>query len=155
MMRDRVMKAHYWKRAKKAKLPNAYTAAIQDYMTRPKVNSMDFHRYSGQTGGRVVIQMKKRESPLSEVMVTIMNREGQEIERGKAQFGGGCAWVYKNTVRTKGLEGLKFIVDVKDHLGNATQAVHSWNAGEVVNRYRWIDPPMEGLAELMGVKVSP
>jgi hypothetical protein len=32
MMNDPVKKAYYWNRAKKLRLPNAYTAAITDYM---------------------------------------------------------------------------------------------------------------------------
>ncbi|MBT1706225.1 hypothetical protein, partial [Chryseosolibacter indicus] len=33
-------KAFYWRRAKKLKLPNAYTAAIADYMRKPKLEEV-------------------------------------------------------------------------------------------------------------------
>src|ERR1041384_1030594 len=41
MMKDPVKKAEYKEIAKKMRLPNAYTAAITDYMRNPKIEALD------------------------------------------------------------------------------------------------------------------
>lgn len=38
-MLDPARKEYYWKKAKKLKLPNAYTAAITDYMRQPQITT--------------------------------------------------------------------------------------------------------------------
>ncbi|MBT1701706.1 hypothetical protein [Chryseosolibacter indicus] len=40
MMLDPERKAYYWRRARKLKLPNAYTAAIADYMRKPRIDEV-------------------------------------------------------------------------------------------------------------------
>ena len=40
---DPEKKAYYQKRAKMLKLPNAYTAAVTDYMRKPKIMKSSFH----------------------------------------------------------------------------------------------------------------
>jgi hypothetical protein len=139
MMRDDVMKAFYWKRAKKLKLPNAYTAAIKDYMCKTRVSAIDLKRYTGKVGGSVTVYASKEHSSVSEVFVTVMTKEGQEIEKGKA-IPHGSVWMYKNTVKTNGAEGLRFIVETKDVLNNWTRATKILGE-EVYVTYGWNAPP--------------
>jgi hypothetical protein len=139
MMKDDVMKVFYWKRAKKLKLPNGYTAAIKDYMCRTRVTEVDLKRYTGKVGGSITVYASKQHSSVSEVFVTVMTKEGQEIEKGKAVLN-GSVWMYKNTVKTNGPEGLRFIVETKDVLNNWTHATKVVGA-EVFALYGWNPPP--------------
>jgi hypothetical protein len=145
MMRDEAMKAFYWKRAKKLKLPNAYTAAIKDYMCKTRVSAIDLKRYTGKVGGNINIFAAKDSSSVSEVFVTIMTKEGQEIEKGKAVLN-GSVWTYKNTVKTNGAEGLRFIVETKDALNNWTRATQALGE-KVFATYGWNAPPTADVAK--------
>jgi hypothetical protein len=139
MMRDDTMKVFYWKRAKKLKLPNGYTAAIKDYMCKTRVTAVDLKRYTGKVGGSVAVYASKQHSSVSEVFVTVMTKEGQEIEKGKAVLN-GSVWMYKNTVKTNGAEGLRFVVETKDALNNWTRATKTLGE-EVYVTYGWNAPP--------------
>ncbi|MBT1705710.1 hypothetical protein, partial [Chryseosolibacter indicus] len=46
-------KAYYWKRAKKLKLPNAYTAAIADYMRKPKIEELTINASNAAVNLRI------------------------------------------------------------------------------------------------------
>jgi hypothetical protein len=48
-MLDPAKKEYYWKKAKKMKLPNAYTAAITDYMRKPTVTVIHKNKNGGVT----------------------------------------------------------------------------------------------------------
>lgn len=140
VMHDPVMKAFYWKQAKKLKLPNAYTAAIKDYMCKTKVHAVDLKKYTGKVGGIITILAEKKHASVSEVKVTVMTKEGQEIEMGNATRRDSGTWIYKNTVHTNGAEGLRFIIYTKDLLGNWTRA--SRTSDEPLScTYGWSSPP--------------
>src|SRR5688500_15223775 len=47
MMKDADMKAYYKRIAKQLALPNAYTAAITDYMRKPQISGVDPKKYTG------------------------------------------------------------------------------------------------------------
>lgn len=145
MMRDAARKKYYAKKAKqgKVKLPNAYTAAIADYMRKTDVASVNLESYTGNVGGRVVIKAERQDFGISEMVVTVMTKGGQAIETGKAvQYGSG-AWIYKNKVKTDGVGDLRFVVDAVDTLGKKTQAVQEWGDGLRCS-YWWIEPPAKG-----------
>jgi hypothetical protein len=48
--------------------------------------------------------------------------------------------MYKNTVKTNGAEGLRFVVETKDVLNNWTRATKTLGA-EVAATYGWNPPP--------------
>lgn len=49
-MEDPALKAYYWRKAQKLKLPNAYTAALTDYMRKGKIESVNRKKYTGKIG---------------------------------------------------------------------------------------------------------
>ena len=63
-MLDPDKKAYYWKKAKKLKLPNAYTAAITDYMRKPVMTVL-----SKSPNGDVHAVVSKKDFPLKKVEV--------------------------------------------------------------------------------------
>lgn len=75
-MKDPEKKAYYWTKARKLKLPNAYTAAITDYMRRPAVSKVDISKPNGNAHGHLVITASKKEFALSSVEVNFLDKEG-------------------------------------------------------------------------------
>lgn len=71
------LKAYYTQKARQLKLPNAYTAAITDYLRKAKV--MAFTRSSFSPKKETVIQILVEKPPfkVSNMKIIICNREGE------------------------------------------------------------------------------
>jgi hypothetical protein len=121
-MRDTVKKGYYWQKARQMKLPNAYTAAITDFMRNAKVQSIDIIRYTGRAGGSIVIDAYRKDFTISEVHVTIGTKTGLEIENGKAVRNTSGKWVYKSSVNTFDPKELIIVAGVMDPLGKTMHA---------------------------------
>jgi len=87
---DADKKAYYQKKAKKLKLPNAYTAAITDYMRRPKLTSSTNHDKS------VTCYVEKKNFALQQVEVVLRNttNDGEEVRLAAASAG---EWMFRLT----------------------------------------------------------
>src|SRR5687768_6445916 len=48
MMKVPAKKAEYWEKSRKLNLPNAYTAAITEYMRHPEITNVDLSAYQGK-----------------------------------------------------------------------------------------------------------
>jgi hypothetical protein len=81
---DPQAKAYYQQKARKLKLPNAYTAAITDFMRKPKVNIM-------KSGSVTTYAISKKDFALKKVELVLMNESGQ-IESTAGKESGG-AWI--------------------------------------------------------------
>jgi len=66
VLKDPVKKEYYQRKSKKLKLPNAYTAAITDYMRNPRLNQTN-HSPAGVT---YVVDKKDFEITKAEVMIS-------------------------------------------------------------------------------------
>jgi hypothetical protein len=144
MIRDDAMKEYYSRKAKKMKLPNAYTAAITDYMRKIKVEIISTKHYTGKAGGRIVIVAHKKDFTISEVQVTITTRSGNTIESGRAIRNTSGEWIYKNTINATVLEEQIIKVDTKDSHGNITHATHRPGYKPFCT-YSWEDVPLRTL----------
>jgi hypothetical protein len=121
-MRDPQQKAYYWEKARKLRLPNAYTAAITDYMRKPAVSKVDTSRFHGHAGDRVVITAGKKAFPLASVEVTIANAHGIPIANSMALPKNlrKNEWTLRMPVPIAEKE-TQFIVTAKDHAGNVSR----------------------------------
>jgi hypothetical protein len=72
---DADQKAYYQKKARKLKLPNAYTAAIADYMRSAKV--MQVNRYADRT----TFFVQKKDFDLEQVDIVLNNDSGETETR--------------------------------------------------------------------------
>jgi hypothetical protein len=72
---DAEKKEYYQKKARKLKLPNAYTAAIADYMRTPKVEQVNAY------GDTVTYSVAKKDFALDKVNVIVRRPSGEEIVR--------------------------------------------------------------------------
>jgi len=81
---DAEQKAFYQKKAKKLKLPNAYTAAIADYMRSAKVTQLS--RYADKT----TFMIRKKDFDVAQVDVVVNNHSGEQeirtLPKGKSFF---------------------------------------------------------------------
>lgn len=120
MMLNPEMKAYYWQKAKKLKLPNAYTAAIADFMRKSSVQQISTKRYSGKAGGSISITANKKDFAVAEVNVTLTSGTGEVIEKGRATRTSKGEWVYRNTASVAAPESVTITVETKDRAGNRT-----------------------------------
>jgi len=70
ILKDPIKKEYYQRKAKKLKLPNAYTAAITDYMRNPRLNQ------TGHSTLGVTYLVDKKDFEVSKVEVIMYNSEG-------------------------------------------------------------------------------
>jgi hypothetical protein len=98
MMEDEDKKLYYKKLAKKLKVPNAYTAAITDYMRKPEVGGIDAKQYKGKPGGEIIISASKKGISLERVDVIISSPDNEVIEYGTAERGTISAWGYRSNL---------------------------------------------------------
>jgi len=99
-MENEEKKAHYKKLAKKLKLPNAYTAAITDYMRKPEISGVDTKRYNGKPGGEIGIIAEKKGIKVERVNVIISSPNNDVIEYGTAHRNTINGWGYQSRLIT-------------------------------------------------------
>jgi hypothetical protein len=123
MMKDPIKKAEYKEIAKRLQLPNAYTAAITDYMRNPQIEALDLANYSGKADEAIKVTVSKKGFEIQEVEVTVVDQIGEVIEEGKAVKGPGNEWTYKTTNNNKEKGSSKFLIKVRDRTGNTRERI--------------------------------
>lgn len=83
-MHDPQKKSFYTAKAKKLKLPNAYTAAISDYMRKSVVSDVNVSRYNGKTGDVISMKISKRDFDVRHAEIILYDKEGIQFESGVA-----------------------------------------------------------------------
>jgi hypothetical protein len=103
MMANPEKKAEYKERAKQLNLPNAYTAAIAEYLRKPEIQEIEVVT-SSEKIEEIKIAASKKGFDLETVTVSIENQEGRVIEKGEAKKAGGNNWSLKplSSVTLKG-----------------------------------------------------
>jgi hypothetical protein len=115
MMLDPKKKAHYLHKSKTLNLPNAYTAAITDYMRKPQIHSI---KVKEDTDGSksVCVYAGKTGFSVASVKVSIVY-EGTVLEEGNATNQNNVdGWVFN--ISSTAPPGSKFLVVVTDWTGN-------------------------------------
>ncbi len=74
VIRDPANKEYYDRKAKKLKLPNAYTAAITDYMRTPQVKEIE------KRLDTVTYKVSKKDFDVKSIELKVVNAKGEEIE---------------------------------------------------------------------------
>jgi hypothetical protein len=81
---DPQKKSFYAAKAKKLKLPNAYTAAISEYMRKSVIGDIKVSRYNGNAVGVISMKISKKDFDVCHAEVTLYDKEGVELESGVA-----------------------------------------------------------------------
>jgi hypothetical protein len=96
-MLDPEKKAYYWRKAKKLKLPNAYTAAVSDYMRKGEIKEIDTKQYKGKAGDVIKLKIRKKDFAVRKVEVMILSGDGNFIESAVAVKKDNDVFIYKAT----------------------------------------------------------
>jgi hypothetical protein len=115
-------KCEYYRKKKKM-YQSIWNAAISDFMSKPKVQTIDLKDYKGLPGNEIRISARDR-FKFEAVIVTILNILGQIIESGPAFARSSSEymeWVYKTTVMNPSYKDSKVVVRVVDLVGNVVQ----------------------------------
>jgi hypothetical protein len=122
VMADADMKAYYKSIALQLALPNAYTAAITDYLRKPKISEVDTSGYNGRLGDSVKITASKKHFKLASVNVIIASEDNRVLEQGPAQWQGGDQWEFRGEALLLSPEDSYVImVTATDQMGGKTQ----------------------------------
>jgi hypothetical protein len=78
-MEDPKKKAYYQQKAQQLKLPNAYTAAITDYLRKAKVVAMTRSSFSAKKGDEVIIKLLKSAFKISQIKTILCNQHGEVL----------------------------------------------------------------------------
>jgi hypothetical protein len=123
MMKNAGKKAYYTRIARKLELPNAYTAAITDYMRKPEIHGVDTGKYTAKAGGSIRINARKKDFSLDAVNVIVTSPDDKIIELGAAQFKAG-EWIFKSALASRDPYASCVIhISATDHLGVSTQKI--------------------------------
>jgi hypothetical protein len=120
-MKDPALKAYYWERARKLNLPNAYTAAVTDYMRKGRIDSIDQSNYTGNANERIVVLVSKKGFSVKQVAVSLTTNTGTPIEQGLAVEKTPGIWIYKTTTRAPDPENVVATVSAIDTNGKAVR----------------------------------
>jgi hypothetical protein len=91
------LKAYYLERAQTLGLPNAYTAALTDYMRKGSIESVDRSGYTGKANEAIGVTVRKKGFSVKEVTVSLTTNAGMLIERGSATEKTPGMWIYTTT----------------------------------------------------------
>jgi hypothetical protein len=120
MMRDPGKKAEYKEIAKLENLPNAYTAAVTEYMRKPEIGEVDASQYDGKAGKEIKVSARKKGFELQVVEVIILDENGQVVDGGKAKRGSGDEWIYSSSNPTLDKAFLIKVI-VRDRINNSIE----------------------------------
>jgi hypothetical protein len=110
MMKNPERKAYYSKKAKKLNLPNAYTAAIADYM-RVMEMTIEVSKESGSDTDHIIcIHVTKKHFDIPAVEITIQDADRNIIEKGTGDVGVRGLWIYKPTDRLLANFGSYYVI---------------------------------------------
>jgi hypothetical protein len=96
MMSDPARKLEYQEKAKKLNLPNAYTAAITDYMRKPEIKEVSVVTEVDKAT-EITMVVEKRGFEVDGVEIKVVDNEGNTIQAGAAKNIGGSSWAFKLT----------------------------------------------------------
>jgi hypothetical protein len=126
MMNDPDMKAYYKRIARQLALPNAYTAAITDYMRKPQINEVNTKKYAFKSGGEILISARKKNFKLDAVNVIVSSHDNQIIEVDKAKYNGAGQWIFRSTLSSPSpYASYSVMVTATDRMGSSTQQIVS------------------------------
>jgi hypothetical protein len=112
-MRDPSKKQYYQAQARKLALPNAYTAALTDFMRKPSVDVVT------RKGQRVVVRAGKKGFALASVKIIATDSNSVTLATYKTSLSNECKneWVTHIPIETD-VDDHSLLIVVKDQAGN-------------------------------------
>jgi len=107
---------NYYKK-KRRKKQTVWNCAVADYLMNPTIDSINIREYRGKKGDSIVVCANDKYAVAS-VVVSIVDAQGLEIERGPAVCDYMPGWTYTSVKKNRNLRGCKVVVEVTDVPGN-------------------------------------
>ncbi|WP_276374881.1 hypothetical protein [Chryseolinea sp. H1M3-3] len=128
MMKNPERKEYYRKKAKKLKLPNAYTAAIADYMRMMEM-TIEVAKESGSDIDYIIrIHVTKKHFDITAVEIIIQDADRNIIEKGAAYIAVRGLWIYNPTDKLLATPGLYCVIaTAADATGKTIEKEISWS----------------------------
>jgi hypothetical protein len=121
IMLDPEKKAYYWRKAKKLELPNAYTAAVCDYMRKGEIREIDTRQYKGKAGDVIRIKVNKKDFSIHKVEAMLLDADGKVIEGALAIKKDDSTFFYKTTVTFIEKASVTIRIRIFDHYSNTVE----------------------------------
>jgi hypothetical protein len=107
-------KAEYTEIAKRENLPNAYTAAVTEYMRKPEILEVD-----QSSDKEIKVIAKKKGFAIKEVEVVLIGETGEVIQEGTAVRGLADDWIFLLKFDNPQVaEAKNILIKVRDHVDN-------------------------------------
>jgi hypothetical protein len=122
-MEDPKKKAYYQQKARQLKLPNAYTAAITDYLRKAKVVAMTRSSFSAKKGDEVIIKLLKSAFKIGQIKVILCSQQGEVLSEQTL----ASSEVIKHTFRfefTDDFPDYGMLKVITDELGDHEYTIH-------------------------------
>jgi len=78
---DKKQKVYYTQKARQLKLPNAYTAAITDYLRKAKVTVITRSSFAAKKGDIIDIRMSKSVFKINSISVMVCDKDGKALSK--------------------------------------------------------------------------
>jgi hypothetical protein len=79
-MENTKLKAYYTQKARQLKLPNAYTAAITDYLRKAKAGAVTRSTFAGKKGEIIKIRMSKSVFQINSIKAILCSHQGDVLQ---------------------------------------------------------------------------
>jgi len=111
-MDDPKQKAYYKQKAKQLKLPNAYTAALTDYLRKAKVGAAKPASFAAKKGNVIHIRVTKGVFKINRITAKLYNREGKILSEQQLTLSpGNKTFHFRFTDNFPDYGGFKIITD--------------------------------------------
>jgi hypothetical protein len=113
-------KQYYRQKATDLKLPNAYVAAIMDYMRKGEVTGIDTRHYRGRAGDLIRVKIEKKDFAVHQAKAALYTTEGKLIESGTAIKTSEFVFEYKVKTNVPYYMPVILRITLCDHIMNMT-----------------------------------
>ena len=107
---------HYKRKAKKLGVPNAYTAAITDFMRKGSIEKIDTSKFEKK--GEVVVKAQKKDLNFANVTLRVAAQNGEVLTLTNATRYGNDLWSFRYPGKPPRLSEIKLYVEARDRVGH-------------------------------------
>jgi len=115
-LRDIDTYEYYKRKAKKLGVPNAYTAAITDYMRKGSIEKIDASKFEKK--GEVVVRTTRKDLDFTSLTLNVTTRNGDIIIQTIAKRQGNGLWSFRYPGVPPKLSEVRLWVEARDRVGH-------------------------------------
>ena len=128
-MADADKKAEYKEIAREQQLPNAYTAAVTEYMRKPEILGVEMNSGVDEVK-EIKIFARKKGFQLKEVEIIVLDENNAMLDKGRATK--GVANIFSYSPKVLSDRSIQLIIRVSDNAEDVTENRYFWESGFLV-----------------------